>query len=86
MNLMKILSLLLLVPLLTKLNQPVGFGFEDLIFIYNEFFRSKGIATEALAKSKSSKEPPKYLPSVNTEIPQAPAFSYPFTTSSTVKL
>jgi hypothetical protein len=49
-------------------------------------FRSKGIATEALAKSKSSKEPPKYLPSVNTEIPQAPAFSYPFTTSSTVKL
>ena len=38
-------------------------------------FRNKGIFTEALAKSKSSSEPPKYLPSVSTEIPQAPAFS-----------
>ena len=47
--------------------------------------RNKGISTEALANNKSSKEPPKYFPSVKTEIPQAPASSYPFTTSSTVK-
>jgi hypothetical protein len=36
--LIKILSLLLLIPLINKIKSVVGFGFEDLIFIYNEFF------------------------------------------------
>ena len=43
-------------------------------------FRNNGVFTDAFASNKSSNEPPKYLPSVNTEIPQTPAFSYAVTT------
>ena len=37
--------------------------------------RNNGKLQLALAVNKSSKEPPKYLPSVNTDIPQTPASS-----------
>tara|TARA_Y100000746_G_C15267453_1_gene352236 strand:+ start:122 stop:244 length:123 start_codon:yes stop_codon:yes gene_type:complete len=37
----------------------------------------------ALDKFRSSNDPPKYFLSVKTEIPDAPAFSYPFIISIT---
>jgi hypothetical protein len=55
-----------------------------LIFIYDSF-RSSGIFTAALAKV-NHQGTTKYFPSVSTEMPQAPAVSYPFTTSSTVTI
>ena len=48
--------------------------------------RNNGKLADALANNKSSNEPPKYLPSVSTDIPLTPAFSYPEATSCTLRL
>ena len=48
--------------------------------------RNNGKSETALAIVRSSNDPPKYFPSVNIDIPQTPALSYPLATFSTDRL